>query len=269
MSEKRKNSNSVRPSKGATSSGAAPNVRKGKIVEAVVALLHEQPGITIETNVRLPPKHSDPSRKREIDVLITGQIAGYTVRIAFSCKNERGPIKPNLIDEFIGMLDDVGISPEYGIFVCVNGYTSGALARAKDKGIKTLVLRGLTKNRPASEIAKAFQFSIYLLPEVTQVTVNNNRITADDKRQFLIFGNEKQLDEANKWNELAAQTLEVLTTEDSGDMVLSGSLSNQLIDEVLIRTAARFRSSRALQKNNCDPYAGLDNKCARRRVNSS
>ncbi|HKG60570.1 MAG TPA: tetratricopeptide repeat protein [Pyrinomonadaceae bacterium] len=57
-----------------------------------------------------------------------------------------------------------------------------------------------------------------------------------------------EVDEANKWNELAYQTLELLSPKESGDVVLSGSLSNQLIDEVLIRTAARFGSNRALQK---------------------
>lgn len=194
MGKKTKNSSSSRPAKRGSSSGGAPNIRKGKIVEEVVALLHEEPGVKIETNVKLPPKHGgdDPTRRREIDVLITGQVAGYTVRMAFSCKNERLPIKPNLIDEFIGTLDDVGIPPEQGIFVCVNGYSSGALARAKDKGITTLVLRGLTKSRLASEITKAFQFTVHLLPMVTRITVTNDNGTASNREQFLVFGNEKQ-----------------------------------------------------------------------------
>ncbi len=184
MGSKRKNRSS-RTSKRGTSSGSAPNIRKGKIVEAVVALLHEEPGIQIQTNVKLPP--SD----REIDVLITGQVAGYPVRIAISCKNERLPIKPNLINEFIGTLDEVKIPPEHGIFVCVNGYSSGALARAKEKGIKTLILRGLTKSRMASEITKAFQFSIHLLPVVMKISVTNNVGTPGNEGQFLVFGNQK------------------------------------------------------------------------------
>jgi hypothetical protein len=192
MRGKRKKSTLSGSSKRNISTRGAPNVRKGKIVEAVVALLHEQPGISIETNVKLPPKYGNPSRKRELDVLITGQVAGYPVRLAISCKNEYGPIKPNLIDEFVGMLDDVGIPPEQGIFVCVNGYTSGALDRAKAKGIKTLVLRGLTKSRLASEIAQALQFTIYLLAEVTQITVSNNSGTAEYEGQFLVFCNENQ-----------------------------------------------------------------------------
>lgn len=175
-----------------SSSQHAANIRKGKIVEAVVALLHDRPGVKVETNVQLPPKHGDPSRRREIDVLITGEIAGYEARVAISCKNERLPIKPNLIDEFIGTLDDVGIPPEHGIFVCVNGYTKGALDRARSKGIKTLVLRGLTKDRLASEVAKAFQFGVYLLADVIRISVTNNIGTAGYEGQFLVFCDAQQ-----------------------------------------------------------------------------
>ena len=104
----------------------AETARKGKLVEAVVAMLHDMPGVKVERNVLLPPVHGDQTRKREIDVLLTATVAGYPVRIAFSCKNESKKIEPGKIDEFIGELDDVGIPPQHGIFVCVNGYTRGA-----------------------------------------------------------------------------------------------------------------------------------------------
>jgi len=169
------------------SSKEPAHIRKGKIVETIVALLHETPGVQVETNVELPPKHGDPERRREIDVLLTGKIAGYEVRIAFSCKNEALPIKPSLIDEFVGTLDDVGIPYEHGIFVCVNGYTKGALDRAKVRGIKTLVLRGLTKDRLTSEISKAFQFNVYLLADVTSITVTNTIGTTKHGAEFLVF----------------------------------------------------------------------------------
>jgi len=189
VGNKRKIVSSSRPPKRGTAASSAPNIIKGKLVEQVVALLHEEPGIKIETNVKLPP--SD----REIDVLITGHVAGYPVRIAISCKNERLPIKPNLINEFIGTLDEVGIPTEYGIFVCVNGYSSGALTRAQKAGIKTLVLRGLTKSRLTSEISKALQFNIYLLLIITNITGSDNGGIASYpgyEGQFLVFGNAKQ-----------------------------------------------------------------------------
>jgi tetratricopeptide (TPR) repeat protein len=193
----RKNSKSKKsrsPSKSKKSSKRSEHIRKGRIVEAVVALLHDTLGVKVEKNVELPPKHGDPERRREIDVLLTGKIAGYEIRIPFSCKNEALPIKPNLIDEFIGTLDDVGIPCERGIFVCVNGYTKGALDRAKAKGLKTLVLKGLTKDRLASEVSKALQFSVYLLADVTSITVTNTIATNKHGAEFLVFcDKEKQL----------------------------------------------------------------------------
>jgi tetratricopeptide (TPR) repeat protein len=165
--------------------------RKGKLVEAIVAMLHDMPGVKVERNVELPPVHADRPRTREIDVLLTAMVADYPVRIAFSCKNESKNIKPGKIDEFIGELDDVGIPPQHGIFVCVNGYTSGALDRAKQKGIRTLVLRGLKKNRLASEVAKAFQFNVFLIPEVVGMAVTNTAETAEYEGQFMIFVDDK------------------------------------------------------------------------------
>jgi tetratricopeptide (TPR) repeat protein len=124
-------------------------------------------------------------------VLLTGRVAGYPVRIAFSCKNESKKIEPGKIDEFIGELDDVGIPPQHGIFVCVNGYTRGALDRAKAKGIRALVMRGLTKDRLTSEVAKAFQFNVFLLAAVVNMTVTNNAATEEFEGQFLVFVDDK------------------------------------------------------------------------------
>jgi tetratricopeptide (TPR) repeat protein len=188
----RRASKSSPPKRKRSSSKSAANARKGKIVEAVVALMHDYSGVKVERNVRLPPVHGDQSRRREIDVLLTGYVAGYPVRIAFQCKNERKPIEPELIDAFIGELDDVGIPPQHGIFVCVNGYTRGALDRAKSKGIRTLVLKGLTKDRLASEVAEAFQFNVYLLAEVTGITIRNEVSKQEYEGQFLLFFDDKK-----------------------------------------------------------------------------
>jgi tetratricopeptide (TPR) repeat protein len=154
--------------------------------------MHNYPGVQVERNARLPPVQGDQTRRREIDVLLTGEVAGYPVRIAFQCKNERKPIEPELIDAFIGELDDVGIPPQHGIFVCVNGYTRGALDRAKVKGVRTLVLRGLTKDRLASEVAEAFQFNVYLQAEVRDLTITNKVSKQENEGQFLIFHDDEK-----------------------------------------------------------------------------
>ena len=53
--------------------------------------------------------------------------------------------------------------------------------------------------------------------------------------------------DSDKWNELAGTTLESLIPQADPSEALSGTLSDQLIDAVLIRTAARFRSDRERQ----------------------
>ena len=46
-------------------------------------MLHDLPGVKVERNVQLPPIRGDQTRRREIDVLLTGYVTGYPVRIAF------------------------------------------------------------------------------------------------------------------------------------------------------------------------------------------
>ena len=65
------------------------NKQKGNLLEDVVALMHEAPGVTIEKRVKLPVQNSKKPRTREIDILLTTRAAGYRVQIAISCKNEK------------------------------------------------------------------------------------------------------------------------------------------------------------------------------------
>lgn len=118
---------------------------KGRLLEQIVAMLHKTEGVKVETNVFLQPKSGDPSREREIDVLLTGQVAGYPVRIAIQCKNYGTPITIGQIGEFRDLLEDVGI-PQCGIIVSVHGYQAGGIKRAKELGMKALVLEGLDES---------------------------------------------------------------------------------------------------------------------------
>lgn len=136
---------------------------KGILLEQIVAMLHKEEGVKVETNVFLLPKSGDQSREREIDVLLTRDVAGYTVRVAIQCKNYGKPITIGQIGEFKDLLDDVGIPYQYGIIISVNRFQSGALKRAKELGIKTLILEGLDKTRLRAEIQDAFQFFVHLL----------------------------------------------------------------------------------------------------------
>jgi tetratricopeptide (TPR) repeat protein len=146
---------------------------KGRLLEQIVAMLHKTEGVQVETNVFLPPKSGDQSRTREIDVLLTGNVAGYPVRIAIQCKNYGKPITIGQIGEFRDLLEDVGIAPQSGIIVSVHGYQAGGTKRAKELGIKVLVLEGLDETRLKAEIKDTFQFFVHLLLVVEDMHITS------------------------------------------------------------------------------------------------
>lgn len=145
---------------------------KGRLVELIVASLHEESGVTVERNVRLPSLLNS-KRKREIDILLTGTFSGYPIRIAIECKNYESVIDAPKIDAFVGKLQQIGIPSQHGVFVSARGFTSGAIDRANEAGITPLILTGLTPDRLAAELFSAVQFIVYLLPEIIQIRVRS------------------------------------------------------------------------------------------------
>jgi hypothetical protein len=139
---------------------------KGDILEDLVALMHEVPGVIVEKRVKLPVLRARRKRRREIDVLITSNVAGYDVRLAIGCKNEVKALGMNAIDNFVGILNEVGIPLQHGILVSAKGYTQDALDAASQRGIRTLVYEGLSADRLNLEISAALNSIVYLL--VTQ-----------------------------------------------------------------------------------------------------
>ncbi len=152
--------------------GENSTTAQGRIVERIVALMHEQPGVTVERNKYLPPVHGK-GRKREIDILITGDLVGYPIQIAIECKDEAQAIGSPKIDAFVGKLQYLGISSRQSIYVSAQGYTTGAIERAKEAGIRLLTLRNLTDADLSHSITGAFQSTIYLLLQVMQMEVSN------------------------------------------------------------------------------------------------
>lgn len=160
------------------------NKTKGNILEDLVAMMHAVPGVTVETRRRLPVIRGSKTRKREIDVLLTAHVAGYPVRIAFGCKNEVKALDTLAVDNFAGILEDVGIPVQQGILVSAKGYTSDAQDAAAARGIKTLVFEGLSADRLGQEINAALKAVVYLL--VSQFNLSMLPYVpdgwADDKR---------------------------------------------------------------------------------------
>lgn len=146
-------------------------VAKGRVVEAIVASMHEEPGVKVQRNVRVSPM-GVKGRKREIDVLLTRDVAGYPVRLAIECKNEGKPIGAKEIDAFIGKLQYVGIPVQHGIFVSASGYTVQAKERAAHGGLRLLSLNQVQHTLPAT-VAEALQSILFLMLVVHEVKFEN------------------------------------------------------------------------------------------------
>ena len=153
--------------------------------------MHDVKGVSVRQNVRLPSLNG--GRLREFDVLIDGTLAGYPMRLAIECKNERDLTGAPKIDAFIGKLAHVGIPPSQGIFVSAKGFTKGALDCARQAGIRPLVLTGLTDDRLAAAVHEAFQSVIFLLPVVRTWQVSNHLPTPKPEEMFLLYDQEGNL----------------------------------------------------------------------------
>jgi Restriction endonuclease len=143
--------------------------RKGDILEDLVAMMHEVPGVVIEKRKKLPVLQSKTGRRREIDVLVTSNVVGYPVRFGIGCKNEAKPLDSAAVDNFVRILTETGLPVQLGILVSAKGYTKDALDAAKLAGIRTLVFEGLSADRLGQELNAALQSIVFLL--ITQTTI--------------------------------------------------------------------------------------------------
>jgi len=149
------------------------SARKDRILEQIVGWLYEADDVLVEERVKLPTLHNDTDR-REIDVLLTVKNSVYPVRFAIECKNEHKAIDSPYIDAFAGKLQAIGIPPQCGILIATSRFTAEATRYAKRVGIRTLLLSGLSKDRLLSEITRAAQSIVYLVPIMTRVEVRND-----------------------------------------------------------------------------------------------
>jgi hypothetical protein len=163
-----------------TASVSASNMTKARMLEKIVASMHEREGVSVERNVRLLPA-SGKGEKREIDVLISSNLVGYPVRFAVECKNYNKPIGVEIIEAFLAKLDYVGIPRQQGIFVSTSGYTRGARERADDKDarLKLFTLDDALRNLDPA-IVRAVQSVVFLLPVVGRINIRDFELNPRD-----------------------------------------------------------------------------------------
>ncbi|WP_238909499.1 restriction endonuclease [Achromobacter ruhlandii] len=72
--------------------------------------------------------------ERQVDVLVRQQIGQYQMVIAIDCKDYKHPVDVKGVEEFKGLVDDIGAHK--GVLVCPAGFSGTAKKRAKGWGIE-------------------------------------------------------------------------------------------------------------------------------------
>lgn len=84
------------------------------------------PDAEVSHNVKRPGRHS--KRDRQIDVLVRQKIGQYEVLIVIDCKDYSRPVDVKGVEEFHGLVEDVGAHK--GVLVCPKGFSQAAKERA-------------------------------------------------------------------------------------------------------------------------------------------
>jgi Restriction endonuclease len=98
-------------------------------LELLVASIQRQlaPGAKVTHNAKVEGRLSETSR--QIDVLVEQLVGQYQIRIALDCKDYKTPVDVKAVEEFHGLMVDIGA--HRGALVCPVGFTKSAKKRAK------------------------------------------------------------------------------------------------------------------------------------------
>jgi hypothetical protein len=103
-------------------------------LEILVAKIQKQlaPDAEVLHNVKLDGRLS--RTRRQIDVLGRQRIGQYEMAIVLECKDSARPIDVKGVEEFSGLVKDVGA--QKGVLVCPTGFTAAAKTRASNLQIE-------------------------------------------------------------------------------------------------------------------------------------
>ncbi len=93
-------------------------------------------GATVEQNVHLLGKRSGV--EREVDIVVRTKAGQYELFVAIDCKDYKSKVDVKAVEEFIGLVKDVGANK--GAMIASKGFTEAAKTRARDAGIDIYVL---------------------------------------------------------------------------------------------------------------------------------
>ncbi len=106
---------------------------KWKRFEALVAKVQSSfsPDAEVRFNEKVRGRHSGVLR--QLDIVVRRNIGQFQIFIVVDCKDYSDPVDVKDIEEFIGLLEDVGANK--GAMVAANGFTEAAKTRGGNSGI--------------------------------------------------------------------------------------------------------------------------------------
>jgi len=98
-------------------------------LEQLVQRIQQQlaPKADVLHNVKMMGRNSGVNR--QIDVLVQERVGQYDIKIVIDCKDYKHPVDVKGVEEFSGLLDDVGAHK--GVLVCPVGFSAAAKTRAE------------------------------------------------------------------------------------------------------------------------------------------
>lgn len=133
-----------------------------KLTEKIFSQLVKQPAYEkVEHNVNLEGKDGP----RQIDVLITSEIAGIKIKTIIECKDYKGKVSVGVVDALHSVMQDVNANK--GVLVSSNGFSSTAISKASRLGISLY-----TAHEALSEKWKIDIEIPILVTEISSVNVN-------------------------------------------------------------------------------------------------
>jgi hypothetical protein len=106
---------------------------KWKCFEVLVAKLQQEfsPTAKVTLNDKLVGKRSGVTR--QIDISVRMMVGQFDILIVIDCKDYSDPVDVKGVEEFLGLVDDVGANK--GALVSSCGFTEAAKTRARDAGV--------------------------------------------------------------------------------------------------------------------------------------
>lgn len=104
----------------------------------VTLIQHAMSGtdIRVESPAMIPDTHT--SKQREVDILVSGELAGIQLTVALECRDHKDPQDITWIDDLIGKYRDLPVDKV--IAVSSSGFTGPAIDKAKAVNIETLTI---------------------------------------------------------------------------------------------------------------------------------